>query len=241
MEFSAHGSPVVLRAIVTAAIDARRAARGAGRVHAARVSERPDRSDAGGSGRRSDRRGDAAAGARGVRSTRGTLTRTIARDRCDALRSDRAARSVGRFSRGGLSLRRARRAGGRIDALIERTRRCWPMRRRGRLDSRRAADCDRRRAERREIEPVQRARRRVARDRDRRAGHDARSGHRGRRLDGLRVTLVDTAGLRETADRSRPKASRGRGRRIERRRSGAAWSRIDRGRDQAATRTLNAK
>ena len=43
----------------------------------------------------------------------GTLTRAIARDRCGAVRSDRAARSVGRFSRRGISLRRARRAGAR--------------------------------------------------------------------------------------------------------------------------------
>ena len=48
----------------------RRAARRAGRVHVARVPERPDRSRAGGGGARSDRRGDAAAGARGVRSAR---------------------------------------------------------------------------------------------------------------------------------------------------------------------------
>ena len=48
-----------------------RAARRAGRVHAARLSQRPDRSAAGGGGRRSHRRGDAAAGARGVRSAAG--------------------------------------------------------------------------------------------------------------------------------------------------------------------------
>ena len=45
-----------------------RATRRAGRVHAARLPQRPDRSDAGGSGRRSDRCGDAAAGAGRVRS-----------------------------------------------------------------------------------------------------------------------------------------------------------------------------
>ena len=70
VEMSAHGSPVVLRAIVARGDRGRRAARRARRVHAARVSQRPDRSDAGRSGRRSHRRGDAAAGARGVRSAR---------------------------------------------------------------------------------------------------------------------------------------------------------------------------
>ena len=71
-----------------------------------------------------------------------------------------------------------------IDGLLERTSallaRCAPRA----ADSRGAADRDRRRTERRQVEPVQRARRRVARDRHRRAGHDARSGHRDGRHRG---------------------------------------------------------
>ena len=58
----------------------RRAARRARRVHAARVSERADRSDAGRSRRRSRRCGDAAAGARRVRSTAGHADAARSRD-----------------------------------------------------------------------------------------------------------------------------------------------------------------
>jgi len=70
MELSAHGSPVVLRGIVTAAI-----ARGArlaepGEFTLRGISQRPDRFDAGRGRRGSHRRRDAAAGACGVRSTR---------------------------------------------------------------------------------------------------------------------------------------------------------------------------
>ena len=65
----------------------------------------------------------------------GTLTRAIARDRRGAVRSDRAARGVGRFSRRGLSLRRARRALAQRDrrSAARRSTRCSPTRARGRL------------------------------------------------------------------------------------------------------------
>ena len=53
----------------------------------ARVSERPDRSRAGRGGSRSGRRGDAAAGACGVRSTRRHADRRHRRDRSGTLRS----------------------------------------------------------------------------------------------------------------------------------------------------------
>ena len=105
----------------------------------------------------------------------GTLTRDDRRDRCRAVRADRAARSVDRFSGRGLPLRRSGALAQR-DRRADRTHGCVAGRRRSRAaGSRRAAGGDRRQAERREVEPVQRAGGDVARDRHRRAGHDARS------------------------------------------------------------------
>ena len=51
VEISAHGSPVLLRAIVASAMARGRAAGGARRVHAPRVSQRTHRSGAGRGGR----------------------------------------------------------------------------------------------------------------------------------------------------------------------------------------------
>ena len=98
VEISAHGSPVVLRGILRRAIDAGRAARRARRVHAARVSQRQARSDAGGSrGRLIDAVTPLQARA-AFDQLEGTLTAAIARDRGGSVRSDGAARSVARFS-----------------------------------------------------------------------------------------------------------------------------------------------
>ena len=54
IEISAHGSPVVLHAIVAERDRSRRPTRGARRVHAARISQRQARPGPGGSCRRSD-------------------------------------------------------------------------------------------------------------------------------------------------------------------------------------------
>ena len=168
----------------------------------------------------------------------GTLTRAIGGDRRGAVRSDRAARGVGRFSRRGLSLRRARRAGAARSTGCSRGRRALLADARPRpAGSRRAAGRDRRQAERRQVEPVQRARRRVARDRHRRARHDARSGDRGRR---------PRRPARHARRHRRPPRHRrsGRGRRRRARAAGArrsptwcCWSRIDRVRDRGASVT----
>ena len=125
VEISAHGSPVVLQAIL-ARDRRRRAARRAGRVHAARVSQRQARSGAGRGRRRSDRRGHAAAGARGVRSARGHADRRRLRD-IEATLFDLMARLEASldFPGRGLSLRRrpaaaarSRRCRDAIDALL---------------------------------------------------------------------------------------------------------------------------
>ena len=126
VEISAHGSPVVLRQIVEQAIALGAQARRAGRVHASRISQRPDRSRAGRGGRRSHRRRDAAAGARGVRSTGRHADRAHRRDRRRAVRSHREARGVARFSGRGLSLRRRRRSGhGAARRSSASSRRCF--------------------------------------------------------------------------------------------------------------------
>ena len=111
VEISAHGSPVLLRAIVDAAMAAGARLARAGRVHAARVPERPDRSRAGRSGRAISIDAVTPLQARAAfDQLEGTLTARIGDDRRGAVRSDRAARGVARFSGRGLSLRRARRA-----------------------------------------------------------------------------------------------------------------------------------
>ena len=84
-------------AIVDAAMRRGRAARRAGRVHAARVPPRADRSRAGRSGAGSRRRRHAAAGARGVRSARRHADRTrSARStrRCSICRRGSRRRSI---------------------------------------------------------------------------------------------------------------------------------------------------
>ena len=133
VELSAHGSPVVLRAIVAAAIGAgaRLAEPGEftlraflnGRIDLMQAEAVADL----------DRRRDAAAGARGLRSAGGHADADDRRDRCRALRSDRAARGVGRFSGRGLSLRRARRAGARARRLARAHGALLADARRGRL------------------------------------------------------------------------------------------------------------
>ena len=148
----------------------RRAAGGAGRVHAARVPQRQARSGPGRGGRRSDRCRDAAAGARGVRSARRHADDGDRRDRdgrCStssrrleasldfpdegyhfvAPRSERGARSPCVISG--------------IDALLAHAAR-------GRLVREGAQSWRRRRAERRQVEPVQCAAERQSRDRARR-------------------------------------------------------------------------
>ena len=130
VELSAHGSPVVLDAIVRAALAPGAQAGEPGGVHVPRVSPRTDRSGAGRGRRRADRRGDAAAGAGGVRSARRHADGAAARDGPGAARSDRAARSVARFSGRGLSLHHAGRHGARAGRdRARRSRRCWRTRR----------------------------------------------------------------------------------------------------------------
>ena len=79
---------------------------------------------------RSDRRGHAAAGARGVRSARRHAHGAHPRvDGPRAVRSDRAARGVAGFSRRGLSLHRRRPQRPReLDAIAQRSTRCSPTR-----------------------------------------------------------------------------------------------------------------
>ena len=134
VEISAHGSPVVLKAIVRAAMAARRAARRAGRVHAARVlNGRIDLTQAEAVADLIDAVTPLQARA-AFDQLQGTLTRRDRGDRCRAVRSDRAARSVGRLSRRGLSLRRAGRARReRSTAFATRRRRAARDARRGRL------------------------------------------------------------------------------------------------------------
>ena len=81
VEISAHGSPVVLRQIVDSGDGIGFASGRAGRVHAARISQRPDRSRAGGSRRGSDRRRHSVAGARGLRSAGRDVDRADCVDR----------------------------------------------------------------------------------------------------------------------------------------------------------------
>ena len=136
VEISAHGSPVLLQADRRGSHARRRPAGRARRVHASRVSERPDRSRAGRGGSRSDRRGDAAAGARGVRSARGHADR---RHRARSMR--RSSTSVARleasldFPDEGYHFveRSARPLPSSTRRVGTHRSRCWPSARRGRL------------------------------------------------------------------------------------------------------------
>ena len=62
VELTLHGNPLLVERVIAAAIGARRADRGAGRVHRARGAERQARSGAGGVDRRSDQRAHRAPG-----------------------------------------------------------------------------------------------------------------------------------------------------------------------------------
>ncbi len=84
----------------------RRPARGAGRVHASRVSERSDRSRAGRGGAGSDRCGHAAAGAHGLRSARGHADGPYRGRGPHAVRSECPPRGVAGFRRRRVPLHR---------------------------------------------------------------------------------------------------------------------------------------
>ena len=202
VEISAHGSPVVLRAIVDGGDRRRRAARRAGRVHAARVPERPDRSV------QAEAVADLIDAVTPLQARaafdqlEGTLTRDDRRDRRGAVRSDRAARSVGRFSRRGLSLRRARRRWrAALDALVDAHRsRCSRDARRGRLirEGLQVAIVGKPNVGKSSLfNALVGAARAIVTDVP---GTTRDLVTEVVDLDGLRVTLVDTAGLRETAD-----------------------------------------
>ena len=156
-----------------------------------------------------DRRGDAAPGARGVRSTGRHADDSDPRDRIAAVRSDGAARGVARFSRGGLSLRRgrggargartARRAS--IDALLRGAARGRLVREGARIAIVGTPNVGK-------SSLFNALRPGESRDRHADARDDARSGDRARRhrrhLDGA----VDTAGIR-VATRPRRNGRRG--------------------------------
>ena len=134
------------------------AACGARRVHASRISQRPNRSRAGRGGRRSDRRRHATAGARGVRSTgrdahrahraRSTPSCSISR-RSWRRRSIFQTRAI-TSSRPAKRRRRCARSNAKLGALLCEARR-------GRLIREGARVAIARQAERRQVEPVQRA------------------------------------------------------------------------------------
>ena len=178
----------------------RRAAGRAGRVHAARVPERPDRSGAGRGGGRPHRRGHAAAGARGVRSARGhadgARSRAIDAALFDLTRALEASLDFPDEGYHFVDAGEARAARSRayrvgIDDAARRTRA------RGRLIREGAQVAIVGRPNAGQVEPVQPARRRGSRDRDRRARHDARSADRDASTSsGMPLTIVDTAGVR---------------------------------------------
>ena len=153
----------------------------------------------------------------------GTLTGAIRRDRRGAVRSGGAARSVARFSRRGISFRHARGGGG------ERWPRCRARSRRARARrpgrarrARRPAGRDRRAAQCRQVEPVQRARR-IATAPSSPTCPARRAICSRERVDigGVAVTLVDTAGLRDAADVIEAEG-------VRRARAGATGRRADR-------------
>ena len=184
VELSAHGSPVVLRAIVTAALTqgARLAEPGEftlraflnGRIDLAQAEAVNDLIEA-----VTPLQARAA-----FDQLDGTLTRAIAG--IDAALFDLIARleaSVD-FPEEGYHFVAPGALAEAIDGLLSRTDGVAARRAARTTDSRRPAGGDRRRAERREVEFVQRAGRRLAGDRHRRAGHDARPGDRDDRHRG---------------------------------------------------------
>ena len=175
VEISAHGSPVLLRAIVEAAMDARRAARRARRVHVPRVpAERIDLVQAEAVRDLVDAVTPLQARA-AYDQLEGTLTGEIRE--IDSRLFDLIVRLEAsldfpdegyHFIESGDAAREIASLIGELDALLA-TRGARPA------DPRRPAGRDRGPAERGQIEPVQPARRRGARDRDGRARDDARS------------------------------------------------------------------
>ena len=111
----------------------RRAPRGARRVHAARLPQRQARSGAGRSGRRSDRRGDAGAGAARLRPARWHVEPRARGDRRGAVRSARALEASLDFPDEGYHF--VEPGGWRASARPcgRRSARCWRRARRGRL------------------------------------------------------------------------------------------------------------
>ena len=112
VEISCHGSPVVLRYALERACAGGRAAGRAGRVYAARVSQRPHRSAAGRSGSRSDRRDHAVSGAHRRAASGGIGFAAAEAGEGAVAGTDRAARSRNRFR----GRRHQRRAAGRDSA-----------------------------------------------------------------------------------------------------------------------------
>ena len=207
VEISAHGSPVVLRAIVASAIaaGARLAAPGEFTLRAFLNGKR-DLVQA-------EAVADLIEAATPLQARvafdqlEGTLTEPHRRGRRATLRSDCAAGSVSRFPRRGLSLHRARRhrpTRGMRRRAIGPTARRRPARP---VDSRRRFCGCRRKAQRRQVEHLQRACRRRSRDRHRDCRHDARSclrtGGRGR-------PGGDVRGYGGVQGRSRHRRTRGR-------------------------------
>ncbi len=181
----------------------------AGRVHASRISQRPDRSRAGRGRRRSDRRRHAAAGARGVRSAGRDADRAhcarstpslfdlIAKLEASLDFPDEGYHFV-EAGEAGMALRAIERT---IDALLcEATARPADSRRRARGDraaSRTSASraCSTRfsRTGRAIVTPIPGTTRDLVTE--------------TADIDGLRLELVDTAGVRETTTKWRARAS----------------------------------